>query len=501
MFIISLVVYWLKAFIKKSWFVLLLMCSSKTLKGDQRKVNGSIALSLCFLPVLVLLICVSVVLSAPLLPLFTLPVFILGFPRPLRMWPDAHAPTKSSSIDWIYYEQLTPSLVEELKVLLSPCSLHKPQVGSYFLARFQDRLIWISVLEAGLFYYMVTVKGLELQETSCHTTEAESIDEVFNVDVNEKTPQFNRNIMHIMELKTVLQMRVYSDAKNVLTGIIDNPEYSDELSKQFPRVLTWVLLKYSKHRRELGIEDIPEEAKTVSPDSVGHFQKSETAMTTITTMTGLSENIRPTTNNSLYTPCKERCSFRNDPRVAPLNTCYPSGNKENDSDDEFGDFGFSDNESTSTEDDDDDETSFGDTNRNTIIHLAGGDSKYLDPPSQWLMNLPYNEADLMSVSSSFSKDWYQSVIVSICDENIIDDILKDLKLAQNYKLLVMNCYYLIEKAEMKGRGARKGPSHFVDVFHGKLPWSPHSAWIEEHKSLRCLVVQAYRSVAFCFGLE
>ena len=55
--------------------------------------------------------------GAPLLPLFTLPLFVVAFPRPLRMWPDAHLPTRGgTNCDWVYYQQMTSSLVEEVKV-------------------------------------------------------------------------------------------------------------------------------------------------------------------------------------------------------------------------------------------------------------------------------------------------------------------------------------------------------------------------------------------------
>ena len=45
----------------------------------------------------------------------------------------------------------------------------EPTPGRHFLIRFQDRLVWIQVLEQGHGYCTVSVKGLELQETSCHT--------------------------------------------------------------------------------------------------------------------------------------------------------------------------------------------------------------------------------------------------------------------------------------------------------------------------------------------
>ena len=48
----------------------------------------------------------------------------------------------------------------------------EPQVGNHYLMRYQDRMVWVNVLERGAAYCTVSVKGLELQETSCHTAEA-----------------------------------------------------------------------------------------------------------------------------------------------------------------------------------------------------------------------------------------------------------------------------------------------------------------------------------------
>ena len=48
------------------------------------------------------------------------------------------------------------------------------------MARFDDRLIWIQVLESGFNFVRIQLKGLELQETSCHAVEATAIDEMID---------------------------------------------------------------------------------------------------------------------------------------------------------------------------------------------------------------------------------------------------------------------------------------------------------------------------------
>jgi len=55
------------------------------------------------------------------------------------------------------------------------------QPDTHFISRFQDRIIWIQVLESSHSYLILNVKGLELQETSCHTQEAQYIDDSFDL--------------------------------------------------------------------------------------------------------------------------------------------------------------------------------------------------------------------------------------------------------------------------------------------------------------------------------
>ena len=132
-------------------------------------------LNLIFSPFLLLLVLLSSFLSAPLLPLFTLPVFFVSFPRPASFWPGVvnHQQEGSSSLssDSQLYKRASRGVAEAVcsacraaAISLSP--------GSIFLLRHEDKLMWVQVLEAGNNYHIVSVKGLELQETSCHSLEA-----------------------------------------------------------------------------------------------------------------------------------------------------------------------------------------------------------------------------------------------------------------------------------------------------------------------------------------
>uniref|UniRef100_A0A8D2MG63 Pecanex-like protein n=1 Tax=Zonotrichia albicollis TaxID=44394 RepID=A0A8D2MG63_ZONAL len=120
--------------------------------------------------------------------------------------------------------------------------------GSHYLCRFQDRLMWILVLEKGFTYCGVNIKGLELQETSCHAAEAHRVDEIFEMafEQQEHTRILSPNphFGHILTPCTVVPVRLYSDARNVLSGIIDSHENLKHLKDDFVKVLVWMLVQY-----------------------------------------------------------------------------------------------------------------------------------------------------------------------------------------------------------------------------------------------------------------
>lgn len=100
----------------KLYFFLLLLISSWTDK-KQRRGSTALTLFLSFLlfPLVLAVMVVAAALSAPLLPLFTLPVFFIGFPRPQRFWPEAVGASANVCADTVYYRQLAPMLARSLR--------------------------------------------------------------------------------------------------------------------------------------------------------------------------------------------------------------------------------------------------------------------------------------------------------------------------------------------------------------------------------------------------
>ncbi|XP_068195253.1 pecanex-like protein 4 isoform X2 [Antennarius striatus] len=263
--LVGLVTDRLTQFLAKLKFTLTLLVTSWTEKKQRRQSAGTLlALNTSLCPLLLAVVTLSALLSAPLLPLFTLPIFLVGFPRPQRSWPGPVG-TACPCPDSIFYQQMSGSLAYALRMAFARGSLGSLAPGSHFLGRFQDRMVWIMILERGYGYCTVNIKGLELQETSCHTVEARRVDEVFEAAFERPerlgfTQGFNLHWGNALTPCATLAVRVYSDARNVLSGIIDSHDNLRKLQDDFLKSLVWLLLRYcvQNHKRVLwGSEEGP----------------------------------------------------------------------------------------------------------------------------------------------------------------------------------------------------------------------------------------------------
>ena len=113
--------------------------------------------------------------------------------------------------------------------------------------------MWIMVLERGAAFCTVSIKGLELQETSCHTAEAARIDdqftEAFTVGGQGGVCMFNHYPLHCLTPLDTARVKTYSDAKNVLTGVIDAPGGVETTLNFFTKALVWLLLRHINKRK------------------------------------------------------------------------------------------------------------------------------------------------------------------------------------------------------------------------------------------------------------
>ena len=134
--------------LQKATFMLTLFITAWTEPKQRHKATGpTLLLSLIFFPIVLSTLVLSVALSAPLLPLFCFPIFLVGFPRPKRSWPSPSAQSSSASEGAVFYQQLVPKVCHIMQEFIAKGSiLHSTD---FILVRYQDRFIIIQILEKG----------------------------------------------------------------------------------------------------------------------------------------------------------------------------------------------------------------------------------------------------------------------------------------------------------------------------------------------------------------
>lgn len=148
--------------------------------------------------------------------------------------------------DAVYYQQMVPRLIKSLRK--QRLLLDLIEAGQFLLARCGDRLIWIQVLETGYNYVRMQIKGLELQETSCHTIEAYTIDNIIESSIRwDLEPlchsYWNKNWFYSLSMVMDINVNAYVDVKLTLTGLIDSPETYDKIQNTFGQALLWILVR------------------------------------------------------------------------------------------------------------------------------------------------------------------------------------------------------------------------------------------------------------------
>ena len=86
----------LKQIVEKTYLVVSLAVSSLEDRASRRSYAGCLfQVNLIFLPVILCFVCLSSVISAPILAAFTLPLYFLAYPRPMKFWPHGqHLPSE-----------------------------------------------------------------------------------------------------------------------------------------------------------------------------------------------------------------------------------------------------------------------------------------------------------------------------------------------------------------------------------------------------------------------
>lgn len=282
----------LKQFLNQLFTFLLITLTSWFLKSQRRKLAKKFLIinAILFIPYILPVLILASIFSAPLLPLFTFPIYLIGFPRPKRFWPDQLINKSSRSTtnqDSYFYAQLEPYLAKSLRECMLTGSIGS-NIGAdtYFLSRFQDRIIWIQVLESSNAYCIVNVKGLELQETSCHTREAQYIDESFELtfenpygtnanNASKACCNLNPNRYDCIQPCDLLIFKAYSDAKNTLVGILDSNDSHKLICDLYLKVLHYFLVKYLLENNKIDNKQITLKSTVLKETKVTQFEKPE----------------------------------------------------------------------------------------------------------------------------------------------------------------------------------------------------------------------------------
>ncbi|NWH36428.1 PCX4 protein, partial [Chloropsis hardwickii] len=492
-------------FLSKLHFAIAILLTSWTEKKQRRRSSAAlIALNVAFFPVLLALVAVSALLSSPLLPLFTLPVFLVGFPRPLRSWPGPAGGTACVCSDTVYYRQLVPGLAAALQSALAAGGLGLSLPGSHYLCRFQDRLMWILVLEKGFTYCGVNIKGLELQETSCHAAEAHRVDEIFEMafEHQEHTRILSPNphFGHILTPCTVVPVRLYSDARNVLSGIIDSHENLKHLKDDFVKVLVWMLVQYcykkSKTWESPGSANGNKQGSFPEDQHSGAVKGSRALREEDSFSVDTVEDWTDDSDIFDFEP-SSRTRDRKEPGqlgLTPKVHLSIPGSIETQSQDSL--------QEMSPEDK---------LNRAVVFGLPAVDkgnqpevrprvefscsySELLSIPEEW-RTAPVPSSKVSEMRQRFPEEWYHFVLSQLDffhltekPSTLLTDLMKDKALKDLYIHGVLSCCFGLFGLD----NAVPAPRHVFRAYTGGIPWSAGLDWLTGKPELFQLALKAFR---------
>ncbi|XP_074183509.1 pecanex-like protein 4 isoform X2 [Rhinolophus sinicus] len=490
-------------FISKLQFAVTVLLASWMEKTRRKSTTTLCILNIVFSPFVLVVIAFSTLLSSPLLPLFTLPLFLVGFPRPTQSWPGVVGTAACVCADTVYYYQMVPGLTTALQSAMVAGSLGLLLPGSHYLGRFQDRLIWIMILERGYTYCCINIKGLELQETSCHTAEARRVDEVFEDAFEQEYTRIcsiNEHFGNVLTPCTVLPVKLYSDAKNVLSGIIDSHDNLREFKGDLVKVLLWILVQYCSRRSNMQ-ENVH---KTEN--------KGKASLIILPALNTSPQTQSPDDTDSLNSEISNNWSddiFGDEPTTK-------KGKEEKDQLKVLQSINLPIPGSVESQSVDDHSTGKVPENSVHKAVLLGypavdkgkqedmvyipltefrcSHSHLLSLPEEWMSNCLPN-SKMREMSSLFPEEWYQFVLRQLeCFHlegnvpNVLEEIAKDTVLKDLYVRAVMTCYFSLFGVD----NTDPSPSHILRVYNGVLPWSVALDWLTEKPELFQLALKAFR---------
>ncbi|XP_069495004.1 pecanex-like protein 4 [Ambystoma mexicanum] len=499
--------------ISKLQFAITVFLTSWTEKKQRRKSSPSlITLNIIFFPFVLTFILLSAVLSSPLLALFTLPIFIVGFPRPIRSWPGAVGASACICSDTVYYQQMSPSLATALQSAFRTGSLGFLLPGSHYLCRFQDRLIWMLVLERGFTYCCVNIKGLELQETSCHTAEARRVDEVFEMAFEQEEHgsalSLNHHFGNILTPCAVLPVRLYSDARNVLSGIIDAHENLRQFKDDFIKVLLWTLVHYCYRRSQTQtcVEEVGDtkdnpvfQTQIQKPEEMSNtIKKSGSTKDSISFNADALEEWSDDDEDDLFDlESNRKTNVAKEIKQPRSNILTIPGTIETHSMSGDSIEGLSANKLFSVVTFGLPAVDRGQLNRISnvpLVEFSCTYSKLLSLPEDWRVHsVPSNR--LHEMRRLFPNDWYQFILSQLDfhhlpdkPTNLTEEMIKDTTLKELYIQGILSSYYGLFGTEH----TVPSPSYLFRAYSGGIPWSVELDWLAGKPEFFQLALKAFR---------
>jgi hypothetical protein len=106
-------------------------------------------------------------------------------------------------------------------------------------------MLFVKVLEKGNAYLTLNLKGLELQETSCHSLEATRIDNIFEAAFEQRA-LFNIFPFHALTPLGQLEVLVYAESQQLLSDVMKNRKTFKLIAESFMEAMVFLLVDFAK---------------------------------------------------------------------------------------------------------------------------------------------------------------------------------------------------------------------------------------------------------------
>ena len=432
------------AYHRAKLYILLLVSYIADGKQHTRRNRLTIALTFSLLPLSLLSVLLSSILSAPVYPIYTLPILLFSFPRPLVYWPRLlHRPSVSEVNEAVFYQQALYAIANSASLTMRSC--YNAYNGSRILVRYQDRLALVTILEKGYNFCCIQIQGLELEETSCHSVEATAIDSMFESlhTTDQYSTQYwlNTSLLHTLAPLDITTGLVYSDAHNTLTGIIDQPTNLERFSTNLFKTLVWTIAHYvSKDTAVLANGLLHQNSRHTALSGDKHLSDISLAETATPRLTSLE--YLPSSNSADSSRMIARESLTSLPR---RHTCTSiTGNK-----------------------------------------ILPDDSSLPSDPSL-PSDVPFTDSEINTCISRFPQQFMTHILTQ--------DLLTTEQMML-VKKLIISCYMLLDMPSQQYRRTNTTPSGIYSHYHGDLSYITSInavKWLKNNTVLYDLAIRAYR---------